>query len=214
MEPYFGLGGSPHAVSHASLMKPPASSVTVRIRCVDAWEQMWADQHRDCLDTNTNAANLYPRHLGPRPGDETFDPPVYLLECCGQKRPWARDTYLQVAAQGEFLTVHEYVLAVHPWLMAMHDTLLDVLGKMDSTPKRPSETKLAVLYLGPGPLHIDHEDKWARWHRRPPVVCPTINQSSAEEGHRKAIERMMARSVAIIRVREEEAARVAEIEKE
>ncbi|KAK4155422.1 hypothetical protein C8A00DRAFT_41972 [Chaetomidium leptoderma] len=168
--------------------------------------------HAGCHDAD--AADLYPGRIGPRPGDETLDPPIYLLECCGQKRPWARDTHLQVAAQGEFLTVHEYVSAVHPWLMAMRDTLLDVLGKMDGTPKWPPETKLAVLYLGPGPLRIGHEDKWATWHKRPPVVRPAIDQPSAEERQRRAIERMMARSAAMIRAREEEAARVAEMEKE
>lgn len=212
MEPYFGQDGSPHPVSQASLLEPPVSSVTVRIRCIDAWEQDWADQHWRCRDANPS--DLYLRRLGPRPGDETLDPPIYLLECCGQKRPWARDTQLHVAARGEFLTVHEYVSAVHPWLMAMRDTLLDVLGKMDGTAKWPPETKLAVLYLGPGPLRIGHEDKWAWWHKRPPVVRPAIDQPSAEERQRRAIERMMARSAAIIRAREEEAAQVAEMERE
>ncbi|KAK1766417.1 hypothetical protein QBC33DRAFT_540973 [Phialemonium atrogriseum] len=181
MELYFGPDGSPHA-------------------CIDAWEQAWADQHWGCHDADV--IDLYPRRLGPRPGDETRDPPIYLLECCGQKRPWACDTYLQ------------YVSAVHPWLMAMRDTLLDVLGKMDATPKWPPETKLAVLYLGPGPLRIGHEDKWAFWHKRLPMVYPAIDQASAEERHRRAMERMMARSAAVIRAREEEAARVAEMEKE
>ncbi|KAK4033537.1 hypothetical protein C8A01DRAFT_49915 [Parachaetomium inaequale] len=211
MEPYFGPDGSPHPVSQASLLEPP-SPVTVRIQCIDAWEQDWADQHWRCHDATPS--DLYPRRLGPCPGDETFDLNIYLLECCGQKRPWAYDTQLQVTAQGEFLTVHEYVSAVHPWLMAMRDTLLDVLDKMDGIP--PPETKLAVLYLGPGPLRIGHEDKWAWWHKRPPVVRPaTIDQPSAEERERRAIERMMARSAAMIRAREEEEApRVAEMEKE
>ena len=111
--------------------------------------------------------------------------------------------------------MHEYVFAVHPWLMAMRDTLLDVLGKMDGTSKWPPKTKLAVLYLGPGLLCIGHEDRWATWHKRLPVVRPAIDQPLAEERHRRAIERMMARSAAMIRAREEEAAaRVAEMEKE
>ena len=82
-----------------------------------------------------------------------------MLECCGQKRPWAYDTQLEVTAQGEFLTVHDYVSAVHPWLMARRDTVLDALGKAYGDPGWPSETKLAVLYLGPGPLNIGHEEK-------------------------------------------------------
>ncbi|KAK4033098.1 hypothetical protein C8A01DRAFT_40457 [Parachaetomium inaequale] len=212
MEPYFGPDGSLHPVSQASLMEHPVSSHTVRVQCIDVWEQDWADRHWRCHDAPVN--DLYPRRLGPRPDDETFDPNIYVLECCGQKRPWAYDTYLQVTAQGEFLTVHEYVSAVHPWLMAMRDTVLDVLGKMDGQSKWPPETKLAVLYLGPGPLCIDHEDKWARWHRKPPVPRPASDLPSAEERQRRAIERAMARSAAVIRAREEEAARVAEMEKE
>lgn len=191
MEPYFDPDGSPHAVSQASLMEPPVSSLTVRIQCIDEWERAWDDQHWRCGDLEANAPDRNPGRLGPCPGDETLDPNLYVLECCGQKRPWSHDTQLQVAAQGEFLTVHEYVSAVHPWLMAMRDTLLDVLGKMDfgPNPKWLSETKLAVLYLGPGPLCIGHEDRWARWHRRPTVARPPIEQLSAEEHDRRILRR-------------------------
>jgi hypothetical protein len=70
------------------------------------------------------------------------------------------------------------------------------------------------LNLWPGSLHIGHEDKWAYWHRKPPVPRPARDQLSAEEHQRRAIERAMARSAAMIRAREEEAARVAEMEKE
>lgn len=210
MEPYVGPDGALHPVSQASLMEPPVSSYTVRVFCIDAWEQDWAAQHWRCQDAAAN--DLYPRRLGPCPDDETYDPNIYVLECCGQKRPWAYDTYLQVAAQGEFLTVHEYVSAVHPWLMAMRDTLLDVLGKLDGQPKWPPETKLTVLDPA-GPLHIDHEDRWAWCHRKPPVPRPAGEQLSAEERERRTMERAMARSAAVIRAREE-AARAAEMEKE
>ncbi|EAQ92533.1 hypothetical protein CHGG_00768 [Chaetomium globosum CBS 148.51] len=213
MEPYFGPDGSLHPVSQASLMEPPLSSHTVRIQRIDEWERSWDEQHSRCHDRPVH--ELYPRRLGPRPDDETFDPSIFVLECCGQKRPWSYDTYLQVAAQGEFLTVHEYVSAVHPWLMAMRDTLLDALGKMNGQPKWPPETKLGVVYLGPGPLTIDHEDKWASRHMKPPVPRPASDQPrpSEEELDRRAMARAMARSAAIIRAREE-AARVAEMEKE
>ena len=208
MEPYFGPDGSPHAVSQASLMEPPVSLFTVRIECIVAWEEAWTELHRGCLDSNL-------RRRGPCPSDETLDPNIYLLECCGEKRPWARDTQLQIAAQGEFLTVHEYVSAVHPWLMAMRDTLLDVLVKIDfgPSPKGVPETKLAVLHLGPGPLRIGHDDRWAWWHKRPPVTLPAVDQPSEEERSHRAFERMKSRAEA--RIRElEEAKRVAEMEKE
>jgi hypothetical protein len=71
MEPWFGPDGSPHTVSQASLMEPPTLSVTVRIRCIDAWEECWAKQQWRCRDLDVN--DLYPRCLGRRPGDETLD---------------------------------------------------------------------------------------------------------------------------------------------
>jgi hypothetical protein len=212
MEPYFGPDGSPHPVSQASLLEPPVSSVTARVRCIDTWEYNWAAMHQLCCEGPVNGE--YSRRLGPRPDDETPDPRMYLVECCGQKRPWSYDTYLQVAAQGEFLTVHEYVSAVHPWLMAMRDTLLEALGKKDDNPKWPPETKLAVMHLWPDSLDIGHEDKWAYWHRKPRVVGPPLDKAAAEEAHRKAMERALARSAAKIRALEEEAARKAEMEKE
>jgi hypothetical protein len=215
MEPYFGPDGSLHPVSQASLMEPPVSSdtYTVRVQCIDERERVWVDQHSRCYDGPLYQG--YPRRLGPRPGDESFDPNIFVLECCGQKRPWSYNTYLQVVAQGKFLTVHEYISAVHPWLMAMRDTLLDARGKMDYQPKWPPETKLAVVNLGPGPLYVDHEDKWAWWHKKPPVPRPASDQPrlSDEERQRRTMERAMARSAAMIRAREE-AVRVAEMEKE
>jgi hypothetical protein len=212
MEPYFGPDGSLHPVSQASLMEPPVSSMTVRIQCIDELEYNWTSKHWLCGEGPVN--DVYPRRLGPRPDDKSPNPHLYVVECCGQKRPWSYDTYLQVDAKGEFLTVHEYVSAVHPWLMAMRDTLLDVLGKLDGHPKWPPETKLAVLYLGPGPLRVGHEDRWAWWHQKPPVRGPEVDQATAEERARKAIERAMARSAARIRALQEQAARAAEMEKE
>jgi hypothetical protein len=216
MEPYFGPDGSPHPVSQASLLEPPASSVTVRIQCIDNLERDWASEHWLCGEGPVN--DEYPRRLGPRPDDKRPNPRMYVVECCGEKRPWFYDTCLQVAAQGEFLTVHEYISAVHPWLMGMRDTILDALekapGMKEGRPNRPPEDKLAVVYLGPGPLRIDHEDEWEWWHRKPPVQPPEVEQVTAEERHRKAIERAMARSAARIRALQEEAARAAEMEKE
>ncbi len=208
MEPYFRPASSDHdaapswhAVSQESLLNPPASSITVRIRCIDAWEQIWADQHRECYDAVVADSNR--RRLGPRPGDETLDAPIYVLECCGQKRPWSQDTQLEVVTAGAFVTIHEYVSAVHPWLMGMRDTLLDVLGKMDGKPPWPAETKLAVLYLGPGPLRIGREDEWAWWHKRPPAVRSAVGDPSGEERSRKVIERAKARAAAMVRARQE-----------
>jgi hypothetical protein len=167
----------------------------------DAWEQTRADQHSECYDAVFADSNR--RRIGPRPGDETLNAPIYVLECYGQERPWSQDKQLEVVAAAA--VIYEYVSAVHPWLMGMRNTLLDVLGKMDGKPPWPAETKLAVLYLGPGPLHIGRENEWDWWHKRPPTVRSTGGDPSGEECSRKAIERAKARAKAMVRARQEAA---------
>jgi hypothetical protein len=212
MEPYFGHDGAPHPVSQASLLEPPISSVTVNIQCIESWELGWSDLHWHCRDANPS--DEYPRREGPRPDDETFEPNIYLLECCGQKRPWSYDKQLQVTAQGDFLTVHEFVSAVHPWLMAMRDTILEALRYINGT--APPEAELTVLRFGCGPVRIGHEDKWAWWHKRPlpPVVHSETSQVSPEERERRTRKNVMAiqaKVAALLRAGEwREAARVAE----
>lgn len=189
MEPYFQPGRSPsdgvdgasrwHPVSQESLMEPRATNVKVRIQCVDSWEELWVELHLDCPGTKNH------------------------------KRPWARDTQLEVTASGAFLTVHEYVSAVHPWLMEMREKLLDILGKLDGNAPWPPETRLAVLYLGPGPLRIGREEKWVDWHRKRTVgVRSNASKSTGEERSHAVMEMMLARSAA--RARELQGLRHAE----
>ncbi|KAL0938357.1 uncharacterized protein CTRU02_204967 [Colletotrichum truncatum] len=97
MEPYFrpaadGLAPVWHPISQESLMGPKIDTITVRIRCIDSWEELWVELNRDCTDTKN-------------------DP----------RRPRAKDTQPEATAGGEFLTIHEYVSAVHPWLMGMRE---------------------------------------------------------------------------------------------
>jgi hypothetical protein len=120
------------------------------------------------------------------------------------KRPWAKDTQREVVAAGAFLTVNEYVSAVYPWLIAMRDALLEALGKMVGDPPWPPETKLAVLWLEPGPLRIEREDRWAWWHQKPPAVHRSMavgDPLSEEQGERKFMERIRAITAARIRAR-------------
>ncbi|WYZ35417.1 hypothetical protein EsH8_X_000064 [Colletotrichum jinshuiense] len=174
MEPYFrpGAAESWHPVSQESLLVPQVPAVTVRIGCVDDWEQLWVELNRYCLDTKN-------------------DP----------RRPWAKDVELEVTTSGAFLTIHEYVSAVHPWLMGMRERLLDALGKIDGKAVPwPSETKLAVLQFGRGPLNIGTEDEWAYWHRKPNLE-PRVERTMAErmEASQRVMERMLARSAARVR---------------
>ncbi|KAK2012466.1 hypothetical protein LZ32DRAFT_305040 [Colletotrichum eremochloae] len=178
MEPYFRPGDADsslppswHPISQESLMDPPVTTITVRVQCIDSWEELWVDLYRDQIDTRT-------------------DP----------RRPRAQDVQLEVKASGPFLTVHEYVSAVHPWLMGLRERILDAKGRTRLQPPWPPETKLAVLRFGRGPMNIDKEDMdmWASRHRKPgPPV--QLTPAQREEAHRKVIERMKERSAARIR---------------
>ncbi|CCF42469.1 hypothetical protein CH063_02844 [Colletotrichum higginsianum] len=178
MEPYFHPGDADvapswHPVSQESLMVPQVPTVTVRIYCLDDWEQLWVEFNRYCLDTKN-------------------DP----------RRPRAKDVELEVTAgSGAFLTIHEYVSAVHPWLMGMRERLLYALGKTDGKGVPwPPEAKLAVTHFGSGALIIQTEDKWA-YSRRKPNLEPRVKMTIAEdmEASRKVEERMLARSAARVR---------------
>ncbi|KAK2776569.1 hypothetical protein CKAH01_12342 [Colletotrichum kahawae] len=193
MEPYFrpaaaGLAPSWHPVSQESLMEPQVATITVRLECFDAWEDLWVELHRHCTDTRT-------------------DP----------RRPRAKDVQLKVTASGgdgTFVTIHDYVSAVHPWIMDMREPLLDVLYKVGGGQLFLPEMKLAVLQFGVGPLSIGREDQWASFHKKPkpPGTYRPVSSISPEENEeitRKVTERMKARSAARIlemeRLRQENA---------
>ena len=89
--------------------------------------------------------------------------------------------------------------------MGMRNALLDILGKKDYEPPWPAETKLVVLYLGPGPLRIGHEDRWAWWHKRLPGPGNPVRHPSGKERARKVMERAKARAAAMVRARQEAA---------
>ncbi|KAK1966747.1 hypothetical protein LY78DRAFT_35525 [Colletotrichum sublineola] len=178
MEPYFrpgdtdsGPAPSWHPVSQESLMDPPVTAITVRVQCIDSWEELWVDLYRDQIDTRT-------------------DP----------RRPRAQDVQLEVKTSGAFLTVHEYVSIVHPWLMGLRERILDAQGRAELHPPWPPETKLAVLWIDLGPLNVDKEDmdSWA-YSRRKPGPPVQLTPEQREEAHRKVIERMKERSAARIR---------------
>ncbi|KAK5659739.1 hypothetical protein OQA88_950 [Cercophora sp. LCS_1] len=85
MGPCFGPDGSTHAVSREPPMQSPVSSVTGRIQCMEAGELVWREQHFHCRDLEPD--EQYPRRRGHCPEDDyLLHPPIYLLECCGEKR--------------------------------------------------------------------------------------------------------------------------------
>ncbi|KAK2012467.1 hypothetical protein LZ32DRAFT_658750 [Colletotrichum eremochloae] len=172
MEPYFrpGPASSWHPVSQEYLMEPQVTSITARVQCLDDWEDLWVELNRKCHDTKNHPL-----------------------------RPRAKHIQLKVTTSGEFLTIHEYVSAVHPWLMGMREKILYALGKIDGRGVPwPSETKLAVLDSGGGPMSIGKEEEWACCHRE---IKPFVHKSWAErdESSRKAQERYKAISAARVR---------------
>ncbi|KAH7303506.1 hypothetical protein B0I35DRAFT_498344 [Stachybotrys elegans] len=126
----------------ASLLEPQTTHLTVWIRCLSDWEELWVELNRGCIDTQ------------------------------GPLRPRYKDIRLEVTASSEFLTVHEYVSAVHPWLMDMRETIVYVLGKLDNDTTWPPETELAILHFGYGPLIIGKKEEWVWWHRKPVFAAP------------------------------------------
>ncbi|KAK4125681.1 hypothetical protein N657DRAFT_613737 [Parathielavia appendiculata] len=208
MEPYIGPDGTPHAeVAHAPLLEPPVSSLTVKILTIDEWEQAWLALHARCREV----PDLSQRRMGPRPGDDSLDPDLYV---------------------GEVLTVHEFVSAVHPWLMARRDAILVTVlqsergttllqrdrgvGVVRNPPETDLENKLAVVRFGQGYVNVGNEDRWVWWYRKPPAASSAPREKlSHEERTRRTMERMMARAAAMIRAREKkEAAQAAEKDKE
>lgn len=198
--------------------------MTVRIRCIDSWEEFWVDMHRDHYDASEP---LYWQRFAYYLSDDSSaedcsdnydaevdeEAPSYLLKCCGMKRPRAKDVKLEVKTSGAFLTVHEFVSAVHPWLMSLRERLLDSLARLDGwNMPWPSEYRLAVLYFGNGPLHIDDERKWADSRRKPFVPPPGYVRPTAEERSRRRIEMTKAMAAAKMQEREAAAARARERE--
>lgn len=149
--------------------------------------------------------------LGQRQGTHRRTPlgqigETYLLECCGEKRPWAEDARLELKTGGAFLTVHEYVPVVHPWLTGMRDRILEVQSKLRShSAPWPPETNLAVVRAPfNADLGFDDAKGWTKWHEkpreRPPGATPGhVGGGKEEERNRLAMERALARSAARIR---------------
>ncbi|KAI6606971.1 hypothetical protein MCOR04_000750 [Pyricularia oryzae] len=142
--------------------------------------------------------------LGQRQGTHRRTPlgqigETYLLECCGEKRPWAEDARLELKTGGAFLTVHEYVPVVHPWLTGMRDRILEVQSKLRShSAPWPPETNLAVFRaLFNADLGFDDAKGWTKWHEkpreRPPGATPGhVGDGKEEERNRLAMERALA----------------------
>ncbi|KAL0932539.1 uncharacterized protein CTRU02_211502 [Colletotrichum truncatum] len=139
MEPYFRPtddGPTPdwHPVSKESLIEPQVETITVRIRCLESWEELWVELNRDCIDTKN-------------------DP----------RRPRAQDAQLKVTASGAFLTVQEYVSAVHPWLMGMRERLLDALGNIYDRPSAETKLAVLQFGVGPLSIgYVDRWAYWHR----------------------------------------------------
>ncbi|KAK4102272.1 hypothetical protein N658DRAFT_409271, partial [Parathielavia hyrcaniae] len=121
-----------HPFAQAPLTKPKVSSLKVYIHTLDDWDYFWMEIHRDHTDPDATydpAEDLY----GSLPG---MDGNEHLILCCGEKRPWGRQTQGLVvkAATGHFVTIHDFISTVHPYLMARRG---DILETMNLEPGRP-----------------------------------------------------------------------------
>ena len=73
---------------------------------------------------------------------------------------------------GDFVTVHDFVIAVHPWLMGLRSDILGALGTLngDDVPL-PAETELMVSCNMLDFLMIDNRADWIRHTKNEPVAA-------------------------------------------
>ncbi len=112
--------------------------------------------------------------FGTIPGQEPdFDQEIqgrdHLLMCCGIPRPLDKAATLTVEAEGEFLTVDDFVSAVHPWLLSLREDILSASGDLLSGKPLPPDTKLMVSYPEPGSLMVMEEEAWKRFRKKHPL---------------------------------------------
>lgn len=166
-----GDTGNWHPLAQLSITEPKVSSITVRVDCLEDWEDDWYVAHLEHVDPFSN-----PECYGPIPdgygedGDEDLEPPE-LLRCCGQEAPKGKDASLLVRAATEsgFVTIHEYVANVHPWLISLRRDILQASGDLRCGIPLPADTKFMVSVWGDS-VSLFKEEQWRGDNTRNPYL--------------------------------------------
>lgn len=149
-----------HPISREPLTEPKISSILVTVDDLEQFPSVWLDGHEPHADPDgTGCVFGRPGADGPG-GAEDGDGEAELLRCCGTDLPREIPPLLVKAAQGPYVTVHDYVTAVHPWLLGLRGNLLWALNDITEDKPLPAETHLAVSMYGPDSLKIEKEGEW------------------------------------------------------
>ncbi|KAF2271268.1 uncharacterized protein EI97DRAFT_364717, partial [Westerdykella ornata] len=161
------------AILQSPLTEPKISSVTVRVQQLECWEDEWMEVHgehddpgEDGIGECGNAVFGPLDDYDPDSDGEGLSKFVHLLRCCGADRPRKKKASLVVKASGEYLTIHDYVVAVHPWLLRLRDDILAASGDLLDSKPLPADTKLVVWY-GLAEVDVLEDKEWrtmkAKW---------------------------------------------------
>ncbi|KAL2132771.1 hypothetical protein VTI74DRAFT_3395 [Chaetomium olivicolor] len=188
LEPYIregsGAGASElHPVSQAPLTEPKITSATVSVDVLDEWEMLWVEMHDRHWDGPGEDWEPHEKVVrygtlpGREPEYEGFPGREHLLRCCGIDRPLNKAATLVVEANGEFLTVHDFVSAVHPWLLGLREDILAASGCLLDDKPLPQDTKLMVYYPEPRSLLVVDEETWKVRRKEHPLFSLLASMS-------------------------------------
>ncbi|KAI7777445.1 hypothetical protein LA080_003540 [Diaporthe eres] len=149
-----------HPISREPLTQPKVSSILVSVDDLEDFPSVWLDGHEPHAEPDSDDC-VFGRLGAEGAGDaEDGDGEVELLRCCGTDLPREIPPLLVEAAEGPYVTVHDYVAAVHPWLLGLRGNILWALNDITEGKPLPAETDLAVGMYGPDSLNIMTEDEW------------------------------------------------------
>ncbi|CAK7205727.1 hypothetical protein SEUCBS139899_008506 [Sporothrix eucalyptigena] len=122
-----------HSIASKPVCTPPVCSVIVHVYMLSDWERLWLDMHlyhseESAPEPTCNAEwEFLEGHSGH--ADESDKT---LLRCCDTERPRNKDATIVVqAANGEFVTVRDYVTTVHPWLMGLRGEIVEMANEFE-----------------------------------------------------------------------------------
>lgn len=180
--PYYNqAAGTYHPISELPISEPKVSSITVRVRELEDWEENWLTVHWKHSEPDA-PPDAFPDAKwgelsvgGSSDADDEveYDGEPDLLRCCGQDRPRHKNAKLTIkpskawdGQDGGFVTVHDYVSAVHPWLVRLRGEILGAMGTLDGLDEPlGDEMELVVSCDALYTVSIDPRMSWI-WHRK------------------------------------------------
>lgn len=173
-----------HPISQLPLTDPKVPSVKLSVEPLDDWDYHWMEKHdRHAFPDEKISCNWPDEEVffGPLPGadeDPTLDGggDEHLLVCCSQKRPVGKGVEGKVVVTptvteeqgGGFVSIHDFISTVHAYLMGRRDEIIEAMNEDLGRVGRPytPETRLMVVWSGPGYVDVMDEAEWMRNRKR------------------------------------------------